>query len=329
MFNVDPNDPTLPEAMEQLTKAEAADAAEAGQQQAPETGSADPAERAGDKDQQQVPPSEPKPDPGASATEDPTKPSTEQKPEDKGKSKFAQANARLEGGFTKLREEKSAFEKERLTFQAEREEVAKQRKALETERAQASQPKYKPEDYENHAANLEREAEACDAKGDFDQAVIKRHEASKHKAYAKELRDNPPKPAPTDEEAQASFLKAQKEWMSKALTDFPRVGDKNSDEAKAYAALIKNEPKIMEDPKLLYFAARLVCAETSAAAVPAKDKELDGLRAKVKELETKLTIPGDVVTINQAGRKPVSEQTDEELESELRREAEASGPGRY
>jgi hypothetical protein len=55
--------------------------------------------------------------------------------------------------------------------------------------------------------------------------------------------------------------------------------------------LQRQAPGILRHPQSIYLVTQLTAAESSAARVPAMEKELSQMKARVKELET-LTAPG-------------------------------------
>lgn len=293
-MQVSANDPSLAEAMAQLAQMEQADSPEtpeaATPKQQPTTDSAPNAARASDPDTAEVTSTTSEPKPGAPAAEDPNQsPKQEPKPDanpaDDKTSPYAKNQQRLQGGWTKLNEEKSAFYKERDALKADREELVRKQQEFEAERAKASQPKYKPEDYEQASSAYNQKAEALEAAGKYDEADEQRVFARQALLEAKNLRDNPPAAPKTDEKKQQEFQSLQKEWWSKAAIDYPAVAKQGTPESLALQALVKTEPAILGDPKGMYYAARLVCAETSAARATAVEKEVVELRAKVKALD--------------------------------------------
>ncbi len=317
------DDPTVELAMKELERAEAADADPNAQPAAPA-----PAESAPEGDRTAQPAKEESdspetPPPGTPATEEPAKPATEQPAADnKAATKFAKNQARLQGTWKEVNERKAEIEKRLVEANEKFAEITKREAALKAAEAKANQPKYKPEDYENASVQWLKEAESLEAAGKFDEADAKRVQARQAVEYAKQIRANPPAAPVTDAQAEANFKAQQKEWWSKAAIDFPAVVKKDSAEAQSLAALVKSEPAVINDPKGMYYAARLVCAETSAARVPAMEKETGELRAKVKELNEKLAISGDGAVTIQHGQKAFNEKTEAEQEAELRREAE-------
>ena len=325
MFEADPHDPTTGEVEKLLAQAEAEEAKDAGQQQPeakPEADSANNEHRAAPGAEEQVDSTISKANdtPAAAEPKKTTEKADEQTSADKG-SKFAQNQTRLEGGWKKLNEGKTELQKQQEAFKAQQDEFTKKQREFEAQQQKASQPKYKPEDFEQFAKTAQQEAEALEAEGKFDEADEKRVLARKAVARAKELRDNPPPAPKTDAAAEAEFKAQQKEWWGKAAIDFPNVVKPGSPEQAALAALIKAEPAVINDPKGMYYAARLVTAEAAAASVPNLTKENGELRAKVKELTEKFSIPGASVATTASRPKPDSEKTDEELEEELRAEA--------
>lgn len=324
MFEPDPNDPTLGQAAEALAQMEKeldSDATDAPSTPEPAKESATPEQRAAQPEQKQVQATESdSKEPGAQATE-------EQQKTEQG-SKFAKNQARLQGGWNKLNEEKAALQKEREAIEAAKKEAAEAQRIANEAKEKASQPKYKPEDYEELGKYLTEQADTLESAGKFDEADDKRSEAKRAVEYAKHLRANPPPAPKTNEQARAEFQKLQKEWYGKALVDFPNIAKKDSEEFKALAALIQSEPAVVNDPKGMYYAARLVTAEASAARASNLEKETVALRAKVKELEGQLAIPGDGIAVKIGHVKPDSEKTDEELEADLQKEA-AQRDGRF
>lgn len=246
---------------------------------------------------------------GTSATEDskktPEPPKTEVTPD---KSRYEKSRERREKSWQELNSEKelvrtakSAIDNERKAFEAER-------KAWQEERAKASKPQFGPEDYEKAAEKWEDE-------GKFDLA-----EAARNKAA--DLRKNPPKPPEAvSAERQQQFLNAQREWYAKAAIDFPEVAKTGTPMHSALETFIKSEPDVVQHPKGVYYGARLVAAEFSAARVPALEKELSELRAKVKEFEqlTGPSIPG--VPGQQGREKTWAEMSNEEQLEHLERQA--------
>jgi hypothetical protein len=336
-MELDPQDPTYGEAVKALAQQEAElDQADKATTQAASATTEAPARATGEeKDQSQSPKTDSVVKDGAAAAEEPkTEKTTEKQPEksaepdDKAKSKYAQSQERRDKSWKALNEEKAAFTKQQEQLKADRDALVIERKKLEGERQKLSQPKHTPEEVEFTAKAWEREAEALEAQGKYEEADEKRLLAKQAKAWAGELRANPPKPSQTDQEAQAEYDKLQKQWWSKAVIDFPALGKEASPEAVMLKGLVEANPHILKDPEGLYWAGRLAVAETSAATVPKMEKELGELRAKVKDLNEKLAVSGDSIQL--AGglgkAKSPSEMSDEELEASIRSDIEAREP---
>lgn len=206
----------------------------------------------------------------AANKEQQTKEQTQQTP--KEPSRYEKARGRQENAWKQINDEKAALKADRERLEASQRAFEEQRKTEEA--------RFTPDQYDKAAEKFEKE-------GKFDLADLARQRAS-------ELRKNPP-PSPQQREvmaAQAAQHQAQmKEWWGKAAIDFPSVAKEGSTENQALAGFIKAEPDVLRSPKGMYYAARLVTAEQSAARVPAMEKELGALRARVKELEA-LTAPG-------------------------------------
>lgn len=315
---ISPDDPQLGDAMAQLEADIAAEAAPATTPATPPADSATPAQPAPEpaKETPAQPPETPPKD-GAPATKD--------QQAEKQVSQFAKDQVRREKSWQALNERKAEFEKLETAHKQEREMFEQQRKTFEAERAKASQPKYKPEDYETHAAQLDKRAELLEKAGEFDDAAEAKALAKLARKNAAELRANPPQPAPdaaaTAKKEEDAFKAQQKEWWGKAAIDYPAVAKAGSPESEALKALIGSEPAVLTDPKGMYYAARLVTAETSAASVPTLTKELDGARAKIKELEQKLAIPGDGSITGNLSPVPFEQQSEGEQLAALERMA--------
>lgn len=330
-INLD-SDPTLTQAMEQLSRMEAADAGtpdKTGQTQdtatASATAAADNNAPADTKADTSTSP-EPKPDQGAPATTDDANTATKDKDKEKDagqttaddptKSKFAKNQERQQKTWAQINAEKEALKKEREDFKKQQEEFTRAQQEFKDAQAKASKPKYTAQQYADFAKQAEADAEELEKTQEYDKADEKRLLAKKAREFAEHLRLNPPKEPATDAQKEAEYQKLQKEWYSKAAIDFPEVVKQGSPQQQALANLIKNEPAVLNDPKGMYYAARLVAAESVAASVPAKDKELGELRAKVKELEGKLTVPGLGAATNPGG-DPGAPLSEEQQRAEL------------
>lgn len=326
--------------MEQLTKLEAAEAPATVDTPAAPVESATPTPTAPVKVDETPTAPDPKPGEGTPATADPAKPVVEP-------SKYEKARARLEKTWENVNKEKTELQKQREEFARQQGEFESRRQAFETEQAKSTKPQHPPEAYDQFALKcvddaeaLEAQAEKLEADGKYGEAdkakadaAAKRKLSKDARAYAAEIRANPPKQPADPKAAEAKFQQEQKEWWGKAAVDFPNVAKKGSPEALALEALIKDPATrndVLGSPKAMYFAARMVNAETAAARVPQLDKELGEARAKIKELEGQLSIPveGDVRGAGGGAEKSFEEMTPDQQEAQLRREAEAIDRGR-
>lgn len=315
---IDAEDPQLGDAMAQLDADIAAEATTPQAPTPPEADSATPAQPA------PVPTPKEGVQPTPKADADNGTPANEVSQTPDNKSKYARS---IERGFTSWQEfnqwksdQRKLIENEQATIKAERDKLAQER-----EQFQKQQPQRKPEDYESYAANAEKEATALEADGKFDEATEVRVKAKLARAHAKNLRDNPP-PAPvTDTQKEADFQKAQKEWWGKAAIDYPAVAKEGTPESEALKALIKSEPSVLGDPKGMYYAARLVSAESSSARVPTLTKDLDAARAKIKELEGKLTVSDGGSIPGNLNPVPYDQKSDDEKFAELEQQAKQIG----
>lgn len=323
-------DPTMPEAMEALARMEAEEADQPVSAPKPEDSpaSANPAPTAPEQqsDPQAQPTNSPDPKPGAPATDENKERDekgrfTAKEPEKQ--SAYAKNQVRLEGGWKKLNDEKAELQKAREALKADQDSFTKVRADFEAQRQQAAKPKYTPDQYEEFGRLCLKQAEELEAANKFEEADKKRFTAEQANAYAKQLRDNPPPTPKTDPQKEEEFKALQKEWWGKAAVDFPNTVKEGAPEKEALAALVKSIPEMLNDPKAIYYGARLVTAETAAARVPKLDSEIVALRAKVKELSEKLSPGGESVAVKVQGTKPVAEMSDEELEAGLRQDAMA------
>lgn len=228
----------------------------------------------------------------------------QQKPEDqKEPTRYEKARRRQDEAWKQINDEKSTLKSDRERFERERAEFE--------QRQQAQEQQYSPAQYEEAAKKFE-------GQGKFELAELARQRAE-------ELRKNPP-PTPQQAQvlrAQEAQHKAQmKEWWGKAAVDFPEVAKDGSRENVALKTFLQAEPDAVRSPKGMYYAARLVKAETAAARVPELDKELGALRAKVKELEG-LTAPG---SRDNPSRLGATVKSDAEEMADLERLAESIGP---
>lgn len=335
---VSADDPTVSQAMEALSAWEAESAAGPTTTPAasePAASANEPTAPATAENGQPNP--QAKADEGTSATEDSTtqKPTNDQgKPTDSAAkdktaanpptSKFAKDQERRLNTWKELNAEKELVRTTAETLKQREAALAAREQKLSQREAKLSQPRFKPEDYEQHAGKLEAEAKKLEDEGNFTQADRKRYDAEKAREYAAQLRANPPKADPSEAEQAAQFKARQKEWWGKAAVDFPNVIKEGTPERTALIELLNKEPDIVNDPKGMYYASRLVSAETSAAHVPQLRKDLEAAQARIKELEQLTAVPGDgSVPATSSGPKAFKDMSSEEQLAQLEAEAKA------
>jgi chromosome segregation ATPase len=238
---------------------------------------------------------------------------------DKGKSAYAKSQERLEKTWDNVNKRKTELDTREQQV-AEKQRQLEQREEQFRRQTEESQTQYKPEDVEKAAGQklerakalneradgLEAKAKKLDDDGKYqdaarlnDEAKKLRKQANKEegnaedlKAHAEDLRKNPP----------ASFAEREKktevqrkEWTLKAAQDFPELGKQGSELQKAVGAALnqlwQTDRVLASHPQIIYHVTRLTAAETAAARVPALEKQLGELTAKVQDYE-KLTSPG-------------------------------------
>lgn len=313
---VDAADPTLSEAFSALAEMESDGSTTTAPAQ-PTSDSANPAPPAPEQTNGDVPkPPDSEAESGTPTTAaDPAVSADPKAVDDKGKSKYAKSQERLHLSWDSHNKEKAEFRRtadlEQAQLKQERARFLQEQRAFQAEQAKA-QAQHKPEDYEQYAAKCEAEAASIEAQaakleseGKYEEAqelraqskYQLRQQAKNAREQAAWLRANPPKAAQSSVEQQAQFESEKKEWYGKAAIDFPATAKQGSPESMALQALLKEKPAILEAPEQMYWACRLVTAETSAKAaavsVPKLTKERDDALAKIKELQENLAVPAD------------------------------------
>lgn len=248
------------------------------------------------------------------STEGQGTPESQKAAEAKGPSRYQKAQERAKNSWEEINRTKAELKAEREKFEGERTQFQQQR--------QAEERAFSPEQYEEAAKRFE-------AGGKFDLADAAREKAA-------ELRKNPPSQAQAQANSQgqpgqptaaqrAQYQAHLKEWWGKAAVDFPAVAKEGTPENGLLKEFLTKEPDAVRSPKGMYYAARMVAAETAAARVPGLETELGTLRAKVKELEA-LTAPGGPGSpARLPGDKPFEQQSDGEQLAELNRLANEMG----
>ena len=266
----------------------------------------------------------------ARGADQPVKPAPVKPAEDKT-SKFAKDAARRDTSWKALNAEKEAHAREVAQLKADRD-------AWQQERAeQEASNQVTPEKYRNYATqmrakadHLKAEAKRLEEAGKYDEAekhakAAQRAELKVEEALeaAEEHAKNPP---PTQTQLQQQQQAAEREWTLKAATDFPEFAKTGSALQQQVAANLvemkQAAPRMLRDPKAIYFVTKLTAAEATAARVPAMEKELGQMKARVKELEA-LTSPGDAgQPARLPGQIPFDQRSREEQFAELEQMAQ-------
>jgi colicin import membrane protein len=249
-----------------------------------------------------------------SETETETQGKQQQQPapaEKAGKARTAYGRDRERIGLTwdKVNAEKDANKAERAKLEADR-------KAFEAEREKAKPKKFTAEEYEKYADQAERA-------GKFDLADLARAEAERVRKEPKT--EAAPTAAGAGEPGKVdSGLSEEeaKEWITRAGTEFPDAAKDGTPTAVKLRAIVDEQPGILDDPVALYYGARLATAEAKAELSDSQAKEIEALRAKVKDLETRSTPSSGGVTPPASGGKAAEDVSFEELE----RQAMEVGP---
>ena len=265
--------------------------------------------------------------------------------------RYKRGRERLDKTWESVNKRKGELDTQEQQIKA-REQTLAQREADIAQRAsQPAAPQYKPEDIERASAakaqraqDLGSQADGLDARadkaeeaGDYAQAAKLRDQskglrktaakeegnAEDLKAYAEELRKNPPRSMAQEE---ARINDQRKEWTLKAATDYPDLAKPKSElqlkVVEMMNRLWREDRAMAANPRMIYHVSRMAKAELSAARVPGLEKELGQLKAKVKDLE-ELTTPGGATAPQNLG--PSSDRTEAEERQELEDTAHQMG----
>lgn len=345
--------PDIDAALARLDAAEAAEtqAAPTATETADEQVLDQPGDTTGDGVEPQ-PDSKPTDTPAGAEPKQPTEPKDTETPKpgekpanEPNKSKFAKDQERRDRSWKALNTEKEAHAKAVADFKAQQQAFEQQKQRFESERTKASQ-KYTPEQYETasgskvkvaqeldlQADGMEARAAKLDEEGKYGEAQLlknqareKREQAAGERGLSRQLKQMADhlraNPDPSAQQVAQQQQAAMKHYTLEAAKQWPDVAKEGSEFQKTMAGHLKAAADAGLDPKefpvLMYHAARLTAAETDAARVPGMEKELVGLRAKVKELEA-LTNPGGGRTAAQQLPAKTSPKTLEEEGEELR-----------
>lgn len=322
-----------------MAAAEAADAGEAlpdfvNPSPAPETApspSADPDEGA-------QPDETSKPAPETKA-----KPTTEKKPTDKPadqkpESPFTKAQKekeRQDRTWKKLDEEKAAHRAEVAKFEQERQQVSALRAELDALKRQITAAPKAPSKDEHglDAADYDAAAKRYAAEGDEQTAALARRRAEALRTKDRDAAATAPTApsAPAGEPWQSPEF--QQKWSAEAAAIVkaePELGDPQNPVFQAVAQLVNQSPYarfFRAHPDGIRAAVEVAKLQTSAARLPALQKELDTARQEIARLN-KLTQPvGGPPAGPAPGKKPLAEMTMDEADAYLRAQAEAADRG--
>ena len=265
----------------------------------------------------------------------------------KAQSAFAKDQQRLAGTWKQVNEEKARIAQERAAIQSERVRLQQEQAKLEQRRQGANKNKITPEVYDQSAAAARKfvsdavlqldglrfrkskfeEAgqytEAAKLDGQIEalqkQAHVQEYQAGQFEEIAKNMRANP------DLSGDALTKRNQEHlahYTVEAAKKWPELAQNGSEfqkaTAKAISILRQSGLDENDAPVLRYFAAEHVAAQSAAARVPAMERELAQLRARIKEFETNTT-PGGGQTAH-PNLRPTGKPASMEAEGEMLRQ---------
>lgn len=296
----------------------------------------------------------PKPDslPTGTPAEVEPKPSTEPKTEtqkaaEKNKSSFVKNAERLDKSWNAVNAEKVRLEALDVAIKQRESSFKRQEENFKLQQSRTQQ-RFTPQQYEEASQNklkladnlalmadgLDRKADELENAGKLlesqqakQQAQEKRDEAAAERGLARQMKTMAGQAQSTPDasvvQIQARRQQEKQHYTLEAAKAWPDVAKAGSEFQKKMAehlnAAAQQGISPDEYPIMMYHAARLTAAETTAARVPVMEKELGELRAKVKDYE-KLTSPGGGSTSAQAIPQKGAQTAEEEFES-LRMEA--------
>jgi len=273
---------------------------------------------------------------------------------DNGKgSAFKKDQERRDLSWKALNNEKAQVAAERQAIQTERVKLQQEQQQFQQRREGAAKTKLTPELYDQSAQQADKivtdsalqlkglkamkaeyeqngqytEAAKIDQKIEEmqDAVSVAKYQAKQFRELAANMRANPDL---TGDALQKRNQQHLQHYTLEAAKKWPQLAEANSEFQKATARAINvlRQSGLDENefPVLRYFAAEHVSAQSAAARVPAMDKELVQLRARIKELETNST-PGGGTTAQPNLRPGTKPQTLEAEGESLKREAELRG----
>lgn len=261
---------------------------------------------------------------------------------------FGKDKQRRDDSWKALNAEKESFAKERSSYEALKAAHTREVEQFKVQQAKKANA-FTPEQYEQAAQNRvgqstqqdeqadawEARAEQLENAGNFkgaeqakanakqlrEQAILGRAQSKQFKEMADNQRRNPD---PTLEQIRQKNDQQMRGYTLKAVEQWPEFGKQGSEFQKQVAQGLQDARKlgleVNDNPALLYYAARLVAGETTAARVPAMEKELGVLRARVKELESFTAPGGGSASVQRQSQANQPLNDDQELEY-LRQEA--------
>lgn len=237
--------------------------------------------------------------PEAGGQKPPEKP-PEQQQQNNGngnQSAYAKERDRRDNSWKALNAEKESFKAE---TEARRQELELREQTLKAREAALSRPVtyrgYTAEQLDAGAKTFAQKAAALEQAGDFEAADEQRALAQESQARAAELRR---------QAAAAGVVSPEAAWAT-LKQDAPELLQLNSPMNQEMRALLQAQPQVLEGPHGPYRAALLVGKKVvgrleaevqkhraEAAKVPELSKQIETLTARVKELESLTSLPGD------------------------------------
>ncbi len=281
------------------------------------------------------------------ATADKLTPEKQEQGTDKS-SKYAKDAQRRDTSWKELDRRKEEFRATQEQVRLEKEALQRERQQWEAQRVKQSQKD--PAQYESAAQSFNQSAEQMDlqAKGldakaaELEEAakygeselakqeatklrnkaIVARGRAEDAKEYADHIRKNPD---PSIAQLQQQEEGARRHYLMESAKAFPELAKEGSQFQKDYVAALtglqKSAPSLANDPAISWYVSQFVSANTAAARVPALEKELGELRAKVKDFETS-SAPTNLKEVQHMPTKAASSTLESE-ERELRDMVEA------
>ena len=230
---------------------------------------------------------------------------------------------RLGDSWKKLETEKETFRKEREEFYRRQAEQANQQPAPKAPKADADPlADYSPE-------RLEQAADDFDARGQFDLAETAR-------AAAKAKREQPAPTPPTapqqgtqPNEQSPAYQAAHAQWKANLAAcekDVPELADKTSGFHRQTFDVLRQYPVLRNYPGGIKDAVELVKLQRKAGEADGLRKEVDTLKSRLAEAESRLT-PAIGAPESGGRTKSIAEMGDADARAALKRlaaEADAS-----